>query len=190
MLQAIVVDIPRKKLKDYKNYVGYLFRDENGVYNVCTTEEDVMKSNQWFKNLPKEVYIVDTDNTDIKPGDKIFGVATNEELHNKIFVYVGPTNKIFGMATNEELHNKIFVYVGPTNKIFGMATNEELHNKIFVYVGPTKGGVDICDFKDENNKLVISTKTFLEGSHKFVRMADKIDKQKIVDLQSTHIFSF
>jgi len=140
MIKAIMVDIPIEKLGPYAQYVGYLFVGENGAYSVLKTEEDVIKANQWFKCLPKEIHMVST-NGKIEPGDKIFGQATNLDLHEKIFIYLGPT----------------------------------------------KDGVDICDFRDEKGGLVISTRTFLEGSYKYLGTATDYEKGLIVNHQTLNV---
>ena len=81
--------IPTTELKEHKDYVGFLFKNENGVYNICQTLEDVIKTNQWFKNLPLHAIIV----TDEKPqvGDTFLAAAVNEELNGKTFKFLGYT---------------------------------------------------------------------------------------------------
>jgi len=88
-IQLTKVEILKSELGEYKDYIGHLFQNENGVYNICRTEEDVIKSNQWFKNFPIKVAILDVEdfvkNIDCKVGDKIFPYCRNEELHYRVF---------------------------------------------------------------------------------------------------------
>jgi hypothetical protein len=60
---TIIKDIPVEELTEHKDYVNYLFRNSNSVYNICRKEEDVIKSNQWFSNLPKRAILIDEDLT-------------------------------------------------------------------------------------------------------------------------------
>ena|ERR1035437_8716411 len=87
MLELIAISIPRTELKEYKDYVNYLFKAENSRLNICRTEEDVQKSNQWFKNFPLRTLIV--SKSPIKVGDKFIAECINQELHNKVFKYLG-----------------------------------------------------------------------------------------------------
>lgn len=87
MFSIVIQSIPREALTEFKDYINFLFRNEDGVYNICTTEEDVMKSNQWFKNFPFITYVV-SDNK-VNEGDKFLAVATNGQLNGKIFTYLG-----------------------------------------------------------------------------------------------------
>lgn len=85
------VNIPVKELGEHKDYINHLFLNEDGVFNICRTEEDVMKSNQWFKNLPVKVYII-SDNS-IKEGDKFIVECANRELSEKVLTYVGKSKE-------------------------------------------------------------------------------------------------
>ena len=87
---TIIKDIPVDKLTEHKDYINHLFRNSNGVYNICRNEEDVIKSNQWFSNLPKRVILVDEDQK-IEAGDKFVARATNKDLDGKIFKLIGPS---------------------------------------------------------------------------------------------------
>ncbi len=88
-VKLVVLPIPREELTEYKDYIGFLFKNENSVYNICSNEDDVVKSNKWFKNLPQRAIVI-SDET-INVGDKFFGMAANEKLNNKIFTFVGWT---------------------------------------------------------------------------------------------------
>ncbi len=98
---TIIKDIPVSELKEHKDYVNHLFRNSNGVYNICRTEEDVVKSNQWFSNLPKRAILIDEDLT-IEPGDRFVARATNRELDGKIFKLIGPTEGGEGLIDIED----------------------------------------------------------------------------------------
>lgn len=87
---TIIKDIPVEKLTQHKDYVNHLFRNASGVYNICRNEEDVIKSNQWFSNLPKRAILIDEDLI-IEAGDRFVARATSEFLDGKIFKLIGPT---------------------------------------------------------------------------------------------------
>lgn len=87
MFSIVTQTIHKENLKEYKDYLNFLFRTEDGVYNICTTEEDIIKSNQWFKNFPLITYVI-SDN-EVKEGDMFLAVATNRDLNGKIFTYLG-----------------------------------------------------------------------------------------------------
>lgn len=87
MLTIVTKTIPTDELTEYKDYINFLFRNESGVYNICTTEEDIIKSNQWFKNFPLITYVV--SDAPIEIGDKFLAVATNGSLNGNIFTYMG-----------------------------------------------------------------------------------------------------
>jgi hypothetical protein len=139
--KIIALPVPTEKLGDFKDYVGYLFLNENGVYSVMNDPGDIQKASQWFKARPLNVYVVSKET--VRPGEKILGHAVNKDLNHKVFTYLG--------------------------------FNKE--------------GIDLCDFEDENGKLVISTKFFLGGSYKFLGMASPANKKTIVRKQSLDIFS-
>ena len=137
MEYLVVKDIPKSELKNsYKAYVNYLFKNENGVYNICRTEEDVMKSNQWFKNLPLKAIIVSKE--PINVGDKFIStLAKSEELFGKIFTLIDVNEKGVGLITiMDELGNEListtylisdaYKYVRKAN----MADKEKLVNGI------------------------------------------------------------
>lgn len=86
---VVALSIPRNELGEYKDYIGFLFKNENSVFNVCSNEEDIMKSNQWFKNFPLKTIVVSDEPISI--GDKFLAEARNEELNKKIFTYLGET---------------------------------------------------------------------------------------------------
>lgn len=85
MEYIVTKTIPREELTEHKDYVNFLFLNENGVYNICRNEEDVIKSNQWFKNFPLKTIVV----TDDKPtiGDKMLVTCNNQDLNGKIFTF-------------------------------------------------------------------------------------------------------
>jgi len=83
----VTKSIPREELKEYKDYIGFLFKNENNVYNICDNVEDIMKSNQWFKNFPVSSAVVSDEPIEI--GDKFLAVCTNQDLNGKLFKYLG-----------------------------------------------------------------------------------------------------
>ncbi len=87
----LALNIPRTELKEFKDYIGFLFKNESGVYNICNTEEDIQKSNQWFKNFPLDTIVVSEKH--IKKGDKFLAQCNNRNLNNKVFKYVGVANE-------------------------------------------------------------------------------------------------
>jgi hypothetical protein len=87
MEYIVVKSIPTNELKEYKDYVGFLFKNQDGVYNICNTEEDIMKSNQWFNNRPVHSIVVNDD--PIKVGDKILPVCVNSNLNANTYTYNG-----------------------------------------------------------------------------------------------------
>jgi len=87
MNYIVVKPIPTEELKEHADYIGFLFKNENGVYNICDTLEDIVKSNQWFNNRPVHSIIVSDD--PIKIGDKILVTCANQEMNGKTFTYNG-----------------------------------------------------------------------------------------------------
>lgn len=87
METIVTKTIPVKELTEHKDYINSLFKNEDDVYNVCTNEEDIIKSNQWFKNLPLECFVV--SDGPIDKGDKFLALVTNRELNGNIFTYLG-----------------------------------------------------------------------------------------------------
>jgi hypothetical protein len=85
----IIRNIPVENLKEYKDYVNFLFVNEHDVFNICTNEDDVMKSNQWFKNFPVNSYIVSDE--EIEVGDSFIAMAVNKSLNGKLFKFLGYT---------------------------------------------------------------------------------------------------
>lgn len=90
MNYLVTKPIAREELTEYKDYIGFLFKNENGVYNICDTEEDIFKSNQWFKNFPLKTIVVNEE--PINVNDKFLAVCQNENLNGKIFKYLGPSD--------------------------------------------------------------------------------------------------
>jgi len=87
------VAIPKEELvkHKYEDYIGFLFKNESGVYNVCTDVEDIMKSNQWFKNLPVNSYILQERALLAPTVGDIFWASNiaNSQLNEKLFRYDG-----------------------------------------------------------------------------------------------------
>lgn len=100
MEYLVVKPIPRKELKEYKDYVNFLFKNENGVYNICRTEEDVFKSNQWFKNLPVKTIIVTQE--PINVGDRFLAICNNQELSGRVFKFIDINVKGEGVVTLQD----------------------------------------------------------------------------------------
>lgn len=89
MEYLVTKTIPREELTEYKDYIGFLFKNENGVFNICDNEEDIIKSNQWFKNFPLKTLVV--AKSEISIGDKFLAICSNQNLNGKVFTYVGIT---------------------------------------------------------------------------------------------------
>ncbi len=87
MSKYVVVHYSEKELKNYSHYIGNLFINNNGVYNICNTEEDIMKSNQYFANVPIRIAIVH-DDAQINIGDTILAECSNKKLDNRIFAII------------------------------------------------------------------------------------------------------
>jgi hypothetical protein len=85
MEYIVTKTIDKSELKEYKDYVGFLFLNKDGVYNICKTEEDVMKSNQWFENLPLNTIVVSDDKVDV--GDSFLAISTNQNLNGRLFKF-------------------------------------------------------------------------------------------------------
>ncbi len=131
----LVRTIPMDELesKEYKEFIGYLFQNENGKYNICLSEEEIIKSNKWFKNLPKRVLVVSEEPHPENPilvGDKFIAVCGSETMNNKVFTYIGISEKgvdlidLIDEDGEEVLTTKHIL----TNSIkyFGIATLEDL----------------------------------------------------------------
>lgn len=83
MEYIVTKPILKEELKNYSDYIGFLFKNEDGVYNICDTEEDIIKSNQWFKNLPMHSIIVSQE--EIKVNDAFIPHCENHTLNGKVF---------------------------------------------------------------------------------------------------------
>lgn len=57
-----------------------LCRNKDGVYNICQTEEDMLKSNQWFGNLPIKIDIYSEDNIIRTNSHKLDCMIVNKEI--------------------------------------------------------------------------------------------------------------
>jgi hypothetical protein len=87
MEYIVTKTIPIGELKEYKDYIGFLFKSQ-GVFNICDTEEDIAKSNQWFSNRPLNAIIVNDEPINI--GDRFLAIVNNQELNGNTFKYNGP----------------------------------------------------------------------------------------------------
>jgi len=87
MNYIVIKTIPTEELKEHKDYIGYLFKNQDGVYNICDTLEDIVKSNQWSNNRP--VHSIMVSDEPIKVGDKILVTCVNQEMNGKTFTYNG-----------------------------------------------------------------------------------------------------
>jgi hypothetical protein len=126
-LELVVLPIPREELTEYKDYIGFLFKNENSVYNVCFNEEDIMKSNQWFKNMPQKAIVVSNETINI--GDKFLGKATNDKLNNNIFTFVGWTEGGVDLIDIEDEKGEksiSTIYLLDSPKFIRMATPTDL----------------------------------------------------------------
>lgn len=95
MEYLVTKTIPREELTEYKDYINFLFKNEDGVYNICRNEEDVQKSNMWFQNFPLKSIIVSTDSIEV--GDKFLAICNNSDLNGKVFKYLGPAEEGEGL---------------------------------------------------------------------------------------------
>ncbi len=91
MEYIVLKSIPKNELKGYSDYIGYLFKNDDGVYNICDNEEDIMKSNQWFNNLPMHSLVVSDEKVNV--GDKFLAVCVNNSMNGKTFTYNGESDK-------------------------------------------------------------------------------------------------
>ena len=84
--ESFKIKLNPKTLGEYEDYIGYLFQNEIGKYNLPKTEEDIIRSNQWFKNFPIKVAILSLDIHQAIIGEKYMFVGLpNESLNGKIF---------------------------------------------------------------------------------------------------------
>lgn len=130
---TVIKDIPVHKLTEHKDYVNHLFRNSNGVYNICRNEEDVIKSNQWFSNLPKKAILIDEDLT-IEAGDRFIARATNRSLDGRIFKLIGPTEGGVDILDLEDENGEVVIstiYILENSlKIIREANMEDLENVV------------------------------------------------------------
>lgn len=105
MEKIVTKTIPREELTEYKDYIGFVFKNEEGVFNICNTEEDIIKSNQWFKNFPLKTLIVSDDSIEI--GDKFLAVCNNEKLNGRVFTYLGISEEGDDLINLEGLEGKL-----------------------------------------------------------------------------------
>lgn len=145
MKKVICLPVPKEQLKEPEEYLGYLFRGENGVYSIINDIEDLIKSIGWFGVIPQNLYIVNTE-AEIKEGDwfiYFFGdsleVVKCESLKEGNPNHKRNCKKIIA-TTNPELQlpliNPEFVeeYVNQQGKIDEVDVEFELHEvpKAFV----------------------------------------------------------
>lgn len=125
MHYIVVKPIPTEELKEYADYVGFLFKNQDGVYNICDTEEDIMKSNQWFNNRP--VHSIMVSDEPINFGDKFLATAVNQELNGKTFTYKDVLGKGLVMLIDKdgkEVTTTKFIFDG-AYKVLRPTTRED-----------------------------------------------------------------
>lgn len=54
-----------------KDFIGYLFLNTDGVYNILHEIEDIIKSAQWFGNRPVDVILKHNDGSIIRINHQI-----------------------------------------------------------------------------------------------------------------------
>lgn len=132
MKTILKVSIPKSELGEYKDYINSLFVNENGVLNICTNEENIMKSNQWFKNLPVKTYVI-SDNP-IKDGDKFIATCANKDLDEKVFKLVGKNKEGIDLIDIEdelgEKHVSTIHLLRGAWKFEGLPTMEQLEQVV------------------------------------------------------------
>lgn len=66
-----IAEIPFSKINDYNDFIGYLCKNKNGVYNIPQDADDAIKSFQYFGNWPYYLYVYAEENEGekIKIGD-------------------------------------------------------------------------------------------------------------------------
>lgn len=126
-MERLIIDYDKSQLGQYKDYIGWLFRTEDGKYNVCDTEEDIMKSNMWFKNLPIRVINLElvTYLNPLKDGDKFVMECVNQELNNKILTHRGESTEGVGLLNFEH----------ENGEKFKMGASSIIGNRIWRYLG-------------------------------------------------------
>lgn len=94
------------KLKDYQYYVGYLFRNQDGVFNVCNSLEEIEQTNRYrLYNLPLLSIVVSDE--DIKIGDKFLAACENSSLRGNTYTYNGDSLKGVGIIEISDNKQKI-----------------------------------------------------------------------------------
>ena len=128
MKKLLALTIPRNELKDYGDYVNYLFKTEGGRFNVPVDVEDIEKSNHWFKNFPLKTLVV--SNYPIQIGDKFISECANQELNMKVFKYLGANKDGIDLIDiedeNGEKHISTKHLLTGAEKVEGEPTLEEL----------------------------------------------------------------
>lgn len=129
MEYLVTKTIPRKELKHYKDYIGFLFKNEDNVFNICDTEEDIMKSNQWFKNFPLKTIVVNEE--PIQVGDIFLAICANQDLNGRVFKYLGVAKigegliAIESIDSKEGLRNTTYQLIETSYKFVRKATRED-----------------------------------------------------------------
>ena len=130
---TVIKDIPVEKLTEHKDYVNHLFRNNDGVYNICRNEEDVIKSNQWFSNLPKRAILVDED-AKIESGDRFIPRCNSQSLNGRIFKFIGPSSEgedLLEIQTEEgEVKISTIYLLDDALKVVREANTEDLENVV------------------------------------------------------------
>lgn len=135
----VVKPIPKEDLKDYSDYIGFLFKNQDDVYNICDTEEDIIKSNQWFNNIPQHAIVVEESN-DIQVGDRFMSICVNRDLNGKTFTYNGTHQEGEGLVNltdkdGKEVITTTFILV-ETYKVLRKAKRKDLDKLINGIITP------------------------------------------------------
>ena len=130
---TIIKDIPVDQLTEHKDYINHLFRNSNGVYNICRNEEDAIKSNQWFSNLPKRAIVIDEDLA-IETGDRFIPRCNSRSLNGGVFKFIGPSkegeNLLDIQDENGEVKISTIHLLDGALKIVREANMEDLENVV------------------------------------------------------------
>lgn len=127
MEYIVTKTIPTEELSEHKDYINFLFKNKYGVYNICTTEEDVLRSSQWFGNRPLNVIVVSFEM--INPGDTFLAVCRSKELNGKTFKYERPNyngmNLIDLIDKNGNVHTANWDMLEDCYKVLRVANMED-----------------------------------------------------------------
>jgi hypothetical protein len=98
------------------DYVGKLFKNKDGVFNIPDNIDDVMKSHTWFGNLPIDLHLVihDTKSYDIEVGDWLIDGSGNiRKYYNGMLVtsamckIVRSTNTTLNLPFSQSIMDKL-----------------------------------------------------------------------------------